>query len=171
MPVLNSHSDLPSNLRSAFGKPPQKTTFSPGERFCRLVTRGMNTLESPWWIREREMLRMERHAQLGGLALHEVVRPGLAVREDWNPSMDFLVTVQLLCSAIGWSGPARHQNAADKGTLSRVAFLGGKEQVYLPNLLCDNRFTSPTERREHRGLPTPRAVVTSYRDLRRSRDG
>ena len=165
MPTLNSRGTLPSDIRSTFRGSPEATTFRPGERFCRFVTRGENSLEGPWWVRQDEMSRLEAHARRLGLPIQEVARARMAVREAWSSRMDFLVTARLLCSAVGWVGKTRHQNLADTGPLRNVSYIGDGEQVYLPNLLCDNRFTTPESRTEHRGLPTPRAVVIDHKSL------
>lgn len=159
-PVLNGSYVLSDDDRAAFRGLPQRRQFASGALLHRFVTRGETSAEGPWWLLPFDLANLRAHASRNGLTLAQVARPLLAVRFDWSPSMDQLVTVRLLCDAIAWIGPARHQ-AFDEQP-SNVVWIGGMQQVFLPNILADGKKTPPEVRQAHAGLPVPRAKVVAH---------
>ena len=67
------------------------------------------------------------------LAPTDVVRAKLAVTEEFSRELDSLVQIILTEPVYAWKGIAQYQN--DKA--SRVTYIGGGTQFYLPNLASD----------------------------------
>lgn len=163
--VLNAAYELTKADQKPFRGDPVRKRFASGTRLHRFVTRGENRVEGPWWFTSAVLRRIRLHALKAGLPLTSVARPWLAVSHHWNTRMDFLVTAELECDAIGWVGAARHQHYDDEPENAHVVWIGGAEQVYLPNLLSDTRQTSDAVRAAHKGLPIPRARIVDHEKL------
>jgi hypothetical protein len=63
----------------------------------------------------------------------DVVRAKLAVTEEFSRELDSLVQIILIEPAYAWKGIAQYQN----DSASRVTYIGGGTQFYLPNLASD----------------------------------
>ena len=143
MDVLNQDFDFQRDAspdeKEAFWTPPQKFLLLPKVQLYRLVTladvnrgfRGNELFRSPWWYPRETFRELSRMAQSLNLPLPEVARTHLAVREAWNPLMDYLCIIELTKPAWVWRGPIRYQPQDDE---RRIFYMGGLDQVYLPNL-------------------------------------
>lgn len=63
--------------------------------------------------------------------LQQAVRARLAITEAFNPMMQFFCQIIISRPIYGWKGFARHQ--PEKG--GNLIYMGGAEQIYLPNLV------------------------------------
>ncbi|MCR9244814.1 MAG: hypothetical protein NXI31_07265 [bacterium] len=159
--VLNAGYVLRDDEIKTFRTQPEPRTFPAGQVLHRFVTRGETSVEGPWWFQPEVLRRIRLHASRRAIEAPDVARAWHAVRRDWSTRMDMLVTARLACPAIGWIGEARHQRYDDQRKNAHVQWIGGGEQVFLPNLLADTQHTPPELREAHRGLPVPRAVIVS----------
>ena len=145
MPILNENLDWNSivvehpDVRGAFRGIPERTLLSQGQMLCRFITTestkkgipGNHVFFSPWW--------MEWSATVGMLSRFkavppkDVVRSKLAIISDYSRELDSLVQIILTEPVYAWKGIAQFQN--DK--TSRVTYVGGGTQFYLPNLASD----------------------------------
>ena len=141
MDILNATFDInqaaPDVLPAFLGQA-RKTLFYAGDRLYRLTSlasgefAGNGLLTSPWWYTQATFDGLVRTAQRTQSTLVETARSRLAVTREWNPTMEWLVIVQLTRPAYGWVGAIRHQPAI-QGDRS-VLLAGNAEQVYLPGL-------------------------------------
>ncbi|MBL8736756.1 MAG: hypothetical protein JNL12_10045 [Planctomycetes bacterium] len=163
--ILNDLHVLTAGERHAFGRPPQEQVFQPGTVLHRFVTRGENASQGDWWVTSATLELLRTHATRSKVPLANVVRARLAIARHWSPRLDFLVSARLSIAARGWVGAARHQRVDATRANANVVFLGGTEQVLLPNLLGDTHRTQPKVRKAHGSLPSPRAVVIAHQRL------
>jgi hypothetical protein len=144
---------LQTELERAFRGTPVKTLFSPGALLCRFITteseknkiRGNEIFKSPWWMGWTAAIKEIKHWSASGATPKDVVRGRMAVTSDFNSELDSVVQIILTKPVYAWRGFARHQ--AD--TLRRVTYLGGGEQLYLPNLAADDKGLSSAVARMH----------------------
>lgn len=145
MAILNENLDWAGIVASqpgaghAFRGSPEKMLLAKNEMLCRFITTeskkkgipGNHVFFSPWW--------MEWGTTVGMLSLFkaaapkDVVRAKLAVTRDFSQELDSMVQIILTEPVYAWKGIAQYQN--DKA--SRVTYIGGGTQFYLPNLASD----------------------------------
>jgi hypothetical protein len=150
MPILNEHLDWKGIVVShpevghAFRGTPGKTLLAANAMLCRFITiesknkgiPGNHVFFSPWW--------MEWTTTVGMLSLFkaaspkDVVRSKLAVTQDFSRELDSLVQIILTQPVYAWKGFAQYQNDG----ASRVTYIGGGTQFYLPNLASDAKGLS-----------------------------
>jgi|SoiMetStandDraft_2_1073263.scaffolds.fasta_scaffold32274_4 hypothetical protein len=132
----------------AFRGTPRKALFNPGDRLFRFTSqpqgtfRGNEIFSSPWWHAQSTFNAIVRTANATGNSVSDAARSGLAVSPDWNPTMEWLVIIELTKPVYGWVGPARHQPVKD-GDRSAL-FMGNADQAYVPGLATGgNGMSSP----------------------------
>jgi hypothetical protein len=163
--LLNEVHELTVVERHAFGRPPKETVFQQDTVLHRFVTRGENASHGDWWITSAILESLRTHAARSKVPLPAVVRARLAIARHWSPRLDFMVSARLSIPARGWVGAARHQPVDAGRSHANVVFLGGTEQVLLPNLLGDTYRTQLKVSLAHKSLPSPRAVVIAHQHL------
>ena len=146
MAILNENYDFmrdaPPDALAAFRFPPRKTLFPSSAEFMRMITaenqktgdRGNETFGSPWWFTKAIFQEIVKLSDPKNLGISEVARIGLAVPREFNPKMDWVCIIYLTQSAYGWVGKAGRQLASPSAS---IYLGGGKEQVFLPNLVQD----------------------------------
>ena len=133
--IVASHPDV----GRAFRGTPAKTRLPTNEMLCRFITTeskkkgipGNHVFFSPWWMEWGAAVAMM--SRFKTVAPKDVVRAKLAVTEDFSRELDSLVQIILTEPVYAWKGIAQYQN--DKA--SRVTYIGGGTQFYLPNLASD----------------------------------
>lgn len=150
MAILNENLDWTGIVAShpdagrAFSGTPEKTLIATNEMLCRFITTeserkgipGNHVFFSPWWMEWGAAVAML--SRFKTLAPKDVVRAKLAVTEEFSRELDSLVQIILIESVYAWKGIAQYQN--DKA--SRVTYIGGGTQFYLPNLASDGQGLS-----------------------------
>ncbi len=143
MDVLNAgfdfHRNADQGVKEAFWGPPGKFLLLPNVSLYRMVTladprvgyEGNELFLSPWWYPKETWHELSRIAQRLDRPLPLVARTHLAVREAWNQKMDWLCEIQLKKPVWCWRGKIRYQQTEES---SGVCFMGGLDQVFLPNL-------------------------------------
>jgi hypothetical protein len=143
MDVLNTgldfHRDTDRDVKEAFWGPPCKNLLLPHVSLYRMVTladpqagyEGNELFLSPWWYPQETWEELNRMAQRLDRPMAQVARTHLAVRDAWNPQMDWLCVIQLKKPVWCWRGKIRYQQTAPA---SGIYFLGGLDQVFIPNL-------------------------------------
>lgn len=129
------------DIRAAFRGTPSKTLLPAGQMLCRFITTesrktrvpGTNTFLSPWWMDWSMTASELARWKTAKAKPKDIIRARLAVTTDFSQQLDSLVQIILTQSVYAWKGLARHQD--DK--LRRVTYLGGGEQLFLPNLASD----------------------------------
>ena len=151
MEILNASFDIlqagPAVL-AAFRGSPRRTLFQTGDRLYRLTSlpgggfAGNGLFTSPWWYTDATFKGLVKTANRTNSPLIDTARSRLAVTKQWNPTMEWLVIVQLTQSAYGWVGSIGHQ-PAQQGDRT-VLLPGNAEQVYMPGLATsgDDRSSS-----------------------------
>lgn len=76
-----------------------------------------------------------RTAHRTGSTFVDTARSRLAVTKEWNPTLEWLVVIQLIKPAYGWVGAVRHQPAQQGDRALLLA--GNAEQVFIPGLAHD----------------------------------
>jgi hypothetical protein len=141
MDILNERFDITqagNDVLFAFRGAPRKTLFRAGDRLYRLTSlpfgdfRGNGIFTSPWWYTQSTFNGLLRTAQRTDSTFANTARSRLAVTKEWNPTMEWLVIVQLSKPAYGWVGSIRHQ-PAQQGDRS-VLLAGNADQVFMPGL-------------------------------------
>lgn len=123
---------------AAFRGSPRRTLFQTGDRLYRLTSHpgagfaGNGLFTSPWWYTQATYRGLVQTATRTNSSLVNTARARLAVAKEWNPSMEWLVIVQLTQPAYGWVGAIRHQ-PAQQGERS-VLLAGNADQAYMPGL-------------------------------------
>jgi hypothetical protein len=133
--IVVSHPDV----GRAFRGTPEKTLLAANTMLCRFITTeskkkgipGNHVFFSPWWMEWTATVGML--SRLKGVAPKSVVRAKLAVISDFSRELDSLVQIILTQPVYAWMGFAQYQN----DDASRVTYLGGGTQLYLPNLASD----------------------------------
>jgi hypothetical protein len=140
-------SSVPLDDRRAFLRLPVKMQFSAGTRFYKWTSfplvghKGI----TPWWsffIRTRlpdglvaEGFRdSEVYARRLGVPHRSYQQVRGAVSERFNNPMQNLLVVQLDTSVWGFAGTTSGQPEFKNPALDNVYLIGGKGQVYIPNL-------------------------------------
>lgn len=145
MAVLNENLDWHGIVASrpdvgrAFRGTPEKTLLATNEMLCRFITTesqkkgtpGNHVFFSPWWMEWGAAVAML--SSFNTVAPKDVVRARLAVTEDFSRELDSLVQIILTEPVYAWRGIAQYQN----DSASRVTYIGGGTQFYLPNLASD----------------------------------
>jgi hypothetical protein len=138
MHIHNASYTLNSNDLLAFSKPPRRFVFHPGEQLFRFGSiqsatfKGNAIFGSPWWIPEATFNAVAKTAHRTQSSLTDVARSRLAVATPWNPTMEWLMVVELKKAVYGWLGPTRPQPL--DGSDRSVLLLGNYDQVYVPGL-------------------------------------
>jgi hypothetical protein len=147
--VLNAgfdiHRDDPKAVL-AFTQLPERVLFHRGDRLYRFTSHpeagfdGNAIFSSPWWHTQKTFAGLVRTANRTRSSIVQTARSQLAVTKQWNPTMEWMVIIELLTAAYGWVGPTRYQ-PADEGNYS-VLLPGSANQVYIPNLARHSDVTS-----------------------------
>src|SRR5207248_9630856 len=115
MHIFNAAYTLSSTDLLTFSRPPTRRVFTPGEqlfRFGSIVSAsftGNDIFGSPWWIPKSTYDAIARTANRTRALLTDVARSRLAVATAWNPTMEWLMVIELKQPVYGWIGPARPQ--------------------------------------------------------------
>ena len=150
MAILNEHLDWSQIAAAkpkdamAFLRPPEKVLLARDQMLCRFITTesehkgipGTHVFFSPWWTEWRETVAML--ARFKSVAPRDVVRAKLAVTQEFSRKLDSLVQIILTEPVYAWKGIAQYQN----DNASRVTYIGGGTQFYLPNLAADAKGLS-----------------------------
>jgi len=145
MAILNENLDWHTIVAShpdvgrAFRGTPEKTLIATNEMLCRFITTeskkkgipGNHVFFSPWWMEWGTTVGML--SRFKAAAPRDVVRAKLAVTEAFSRELDSLVQIILTEPVYAWKGTAQYQD--DK--TSRVSYIGGGTQFYVPNLASD----------------------------------
>ncbi len=138
MDIYNASSSLPSKDLLGFSRQPTRIVFYPGERLYRFGTivsasfDGNQIFGSPWWMTAATFHRISQTAQRTNSSIPDVARSRLAIATPWNPSMDWLMIIELKRRVYAWVGPVRPQplDGRDRSLL----LLGNFDQAYVPGL-------------------------------------
>jgi hypothetical protein len=145
MTVLNQNLDWNGivasrpDVRHAFRGIPEKMLLATNEMLCRFITieskkkgiPGNHVFFSYWWMEWSTTVGML--SRFKAAAPKDVVRAKLAVTQDFSRELDSLVQIILTELVYAWKGTTQYQD--DK--TSRVTYIGGGTQCYLPNLASD----------------------------------
>ena len=126
-------SDMPAEHRMSFRAQPKKVLLPVGTKLYRFVTPGQNYLLSPFWIAHdsySEIYGMSQKTQVG---MVKVARARLAVMKEWSEKMDHICILRLLKPVYVWEGQTKYQPMSKKQ--SNILWIGGLNQVYVPNLV------------------------------------
>jgi hypothetical protein len=141
MDALNSTLDFDTTdreVRLAFKGSPKRVLFRPGDRLYRFTSHadgefeGNELFKGAWWHPSRTFNAIVRTAHRTQTSIVESARAGLAVNRKWNPTMEWLVLIELTGEAYGWVGPTRHQPV--EGQDRSALLIGNLPQVYMPGL-------------------------------------
>src|SRR5437016_11449419 len=138
MDIYNASHTLSSADILAFTRPPQRRVFYPGDplfRFGSIVSptfRGNDIFGSPWWVPKSTYDAIIRTANRTQSSIVDVARSRLAVATPWNPTMEWLMEIELKKAVYGWVGPARPQPR--DGHDRSVLLLGNYDQACVPGL-------------------------------------
>ena len=151
MPILNgnlewSQFDRNPEIRNAFNGVPAKTLLPSGAMLCRFITTETAKKEyvdsgiysSPWWTEWGTTAKMLGRWQTATVKPIDVIRARLAVTGKFSAKLDSLVQIILTQPVYAWKGSARHQEDDDL----KLTYLGGGEQLFLPNLVSDKKSLS-----------------------------
>jgi hypothetical protein len=139
--MLNASFDISQagpQVLAAFRGAARKTLFNAGDRLYRLTSlpaggfAGNGLFTSPWWYTPATYHGLVKTATRTNSSLVDTARARLAVTREWNPTLEWLVIIQLTQPAYGWVGAIRHQ-PAQQGDRS-VLLPGSAEQVFMPGL-------------------------------------
>lgn len=146
MAILNANLDWSSfanspGVQSAFRGTPVKTLIPAGRLLCRFITAeskkngipGNEIYLGPWWTEWSSTAKMLNDWKTSKSTPRDILRGRLAVTKAFSSHMDGMVQVALTQPVYAWKGPARYQT--DKR--AKVTYLGGGEQLFLPNLASD----------------------------------
>ena len=138
MEIHNASSTLTPEALLAFARAPVRIVFQPGEHLYRFGTvvsptfKGNDTFGSPWWIPSATYRQIAETAHRTNKSIIDVARSRLAVATAWNPTMDWLMILELKKAVYAWVGPTKPQplSIADRS----VILLGNYDQAYVPDL-------------------------------------
>jgi hypothetical protein len=125
----------PPNLRATFLDTPTYVALQPGEHLYKFVSLPIDhtrILQSPWWIRQRELDDLLTRARRLQKPVAELARSQMAIAQQWNPGMDTLFTIVLAAAADAWEGRAKWQPVSTGDRT--VLFTGGGRQLAVPGL-------------------------------------
>jgi hypothetical protein len=128
-------------LHTVFRGEPRKVLVGRGHMLCRFITTepksqatpGTETFKGCWWMDWGTTSRMLAHWKAKSASTRDVIRARLAVTSEFSQKLDGLVQIILTEPVYAWKGIARQQPDASLG----VTYMGGGEQIYLPNLASD----------------------------------
>jgi hypothetical protein len=138
MDIYNASSTLPSKDLLKFSGHPTRVVFHPGEQLYRFGTivspsfTGNEIFASPWWVPPATFDAIARTANRTNTSITDVARSRLAVAKPWNPSMDWLIIIELKRPVYAWVGPAQPQPL--DGRDRSVLLVGNFEQAFVPGL-------------------------------------
>jgi hypothetical protein len=148
--ILNesfSFSIAPLDDRRAFLREPERVLLRASTRLYKWTSYPLVGAKgiTPWWsfvIQTRlpsgfvaEGFRgSETQARRLGVPHREYQRVRGAVSEKFNNKMQDLLLIQLNIDAYGFAGPTSGQQQFKDPALANVYLIGGKGQVYIPNL-------------------------------------
>lgn len=128
--MLNDNYTLTTEDIAAFTGTANKVMLPSNTLLFRMITGNKNHLMANWWFQANEIERMiERSMKTSDLV--GFVRSRFAVKETWNPRMNYLLVIRLTSNIWGWTGKTRFQHSSE---YSNMTFIGGGQQVYVPNL-------------------------------------
>jgi hypothetical protein len=146
MMVLNEELDwrtlsMDPDTTRGFRGTPVKVLLDPGKTLCRFITTeskmkgipGNHTFKSSWWLDWASAMVEIKHWKTVKVMAKDVIRGRLAVTTQFNRELDSLVQIILTKPVYAWKGTAAHQD----DTIRRVTYLGGGEQLLVPNLASD----------------------------------
>src|SRR5579871_1510055 len=139
MSIYNVAASISPRDLANFSHYPQRIVLHPPAllyRFGTMVsaagTGGNQIFASPWWVPEKTFQAITRTATRTNSPISSVARSRLAVATPWNPTMDWLVVVQLKLPVYAWVGPAKPQPL--DGANRAVLLLGNFDQAFVPGL-------------------------------------
>jgi len=152
--VLNEKlefSSVSSEVKTAFLGVPAKILLSTGTRLYKWTDYPLSGRVgiTPWWcFVERRTLpngkvaegfrNSETAAGRLGVSHRDYQKVRAAVGEKFNNKMENLQIVELTTAAWGFAGVTRGQPEFKDPKLANVYFIGGKGQLWLPNLTSGN---------------------------------
>lgn len=121
---------------------PQRVLLRAGELLCRFITAenaklnhyGNEVFRSPWWHTMDSFMQIYNLAKRVQAPLDQTARARLAITEHFNPTMQYFCQITITQPIYGWKGFARHQQEKR----SNLVYMGGAQQIYLPNLVSPN---------------------------------
>jgi hypothetical protein len=130
-----------AEIRDAFRGTPVKLLLESGAMLCRFITteskqkliRGNETFKSPWWLEWKTASAEIHRWSSAKVSPKDVIRGRMAVTTQFNQNLDSLVQIILSEPVYAWKGIVRHQ--AD--TVLRITYIGGAQQLFVPNLSSD----------------------------------
>jgi hypothetical protein len=142
-------SGVSAEVKAAFLGVPDKIWFKPSTKLYKYSSYpliGPNGRITPWWTlvekiklpsgRVAEGLRGSTDAAYRlNISLPEYEKYRAAVSEKFGNTLDEFLLIALKDGAWGFAGPASGQVAFKDPALSNVYLIGGKIQVWIPNLL------------------------------------
>lgn len=138
MDIHNASYSLTPEDVLAFTKPPRRVVFQPGEQLFRFASPatstfgGSETFGSPWWVPATTYQSIIKTANRTHSQPADVARSRLAVAGPWNPTMEWLMIIELKKPFYAWLGAARPQ--PQDGRNRSVLLLGQYEQAFVPGL-------------------------------------
>jgi hypothetical protein len=146
MPVLNERNEFQDfvaqfrGLNRCFSGPPRKIRLNPGAQLSRFITSyskselagkkldEVGVFGSPWWMTRLELRRLL--AQYPAVAPQEIIRGKLAIATRFNPKLNGWIDIELTLPVYAWVGRAAQQ----PDEIRQLSYIGGGEQIFLPNL-------------------------------------
>jgi hypothetical protein len=149
--------DAPMDARRAFLGVPRKIKLSPGLSLCRFITpenaklgyAGNYVFRSPWWFPISTLDEVLRVARLNKVPAVEAARARLAISDPYSPTMEGFCTMVITAPVWAWTGRASGQ---PKGEPDNVWYIGGEEQIYVPNLADNTGLSSKYAYLHHFGF-------------------
>ena len=141
MAVLNEEFEwdeiASKNDRLAFKGTPKKTLLSSGLMICRFITTssdpngdGNATFGSPWWTDWDTAFAEITRWKTAWSSPRQIIRGRWAIPKRFSRELDSLVQIILTKPVYAWKGVARYQD----DPIRLITYLGGAEQLFLPNL-------------------------------------
>ena len=121
---------------------PRQFLLKPGELLCRFITaestqqghHGNQIFGSPWWHSMHAFMHIYNLSKTAQAPLGDAARARLAIVKKFNPTMEYFCQIVITRDIYGWLGRAKYQ--PEEGT--NLLYMGGAEQIYLPNLASDS---------------------------------
>jgi hypothetical protein len=130
-------------VSGAFLRPPVKTILNPGTSLCRFITTltknelkegDKGEFNGRWWIEWRFAVAEINRWRTLRASPKDVLRGRFAVTTEFSSKLDSMLQIVLSKPVFAWKGTARYQ----EDSIQRVTYLGGAEQLYIPNLASDD---------------------------------
>ncbi|MBS1948744.1 MAG: hypothetical protein JST47_13355 [Bacteroidetes bacterium] len=141
--MLNEDFDIPNSERANFIGDVKKEMINANSFLFRFITTQKNNndgneLLGNWWIKDNELMKLFQTAPNSEI-FKANVRSRFAVKEHWNLSFEYLITIQLIQSVWGWVGKTKFQAASvqDDQLIYRdtnLIYIGQGMQCFIPNL-------------------------------------